>query len=55
MYLQYHDREVKELWLKLKSKIPDFFKEIKVEPSLLHGDLWSGNAGEDSNGPGKYE
>ena len=45
---------MKELWPKLKSKIPDFFKEIQVEPSLLHGDLWSGNSGEDSSGPGNY-
>ena len=50
---QYGDREVKELWPKLKSRIPDFFTGIQVEPALLHGDLWSGNAGEVSDGPGK--
>lgn len=51
---QYGDHEVKQLWPNLKSKIPSFFEGICVEPSLLHGDLWSGNSGEDANGPSKY-
>ena len=49
---QYSDREVKELWAKLKPKISEFFQCIQMEPALLHGDLWSGNVGEDSTGPG---
>ena len=49
---QYGDREVKDLWSKLKAKIPEFFQDIPIKPSLLHGDLWSGNVGQDSIGPG---
>lgn len=49
---QYGDREVKDLWSKLKAKIPEFFQDIPIEPALLHGDLWSGNIGQDSIGPG---
>ena len=49
---QYGDREVKDLWPKLQSKIPEFFQDIQIEPALLHGDLWSGNVGQDSTGPG---
>lgn len=49
---QYGDREVKDLWPKLQSKIPEFFQDIQIEPALLHGDLWSGNIGQDSTGPG---
>ena len=33
-------------------KIPEFFKGIDIKPSLLHGDLWSGNAAEMDDGPG---
>lgn len=50
--VQYNDDKLKELWPKLRSKIPHFFEGIVVEPALLHGDLWSGNMGEDENGPG---
>ena len=35
-----------KLWPKLKEKIPDFFHGLDIKPSLLHGDLWSGNAGQ---------
>ncbi|XP_074602848.1 ketosamine-3-kinase-like [Brevipalpus obovatus] len=42
------DRKVGELWSALQLKIPNFFTSIEgeIKPSLLHGDLWSGNAGE---------
>lgn len=40
------NREIIELWSHLQQKIPIFFKDITVQPSLLHGDLWCGNAGE---------
>lgn len=45
------DREVIELWSKLQLKIPQFFNKLEIKPSLLHGDLWSGNAGETEDGP----
>ena len=32
--------------------IPQLFEGITVSPSLLHGDLWSGNVGESDHGPG---
>ncbi len=37
----------------VQRKIPSFFTGIEIEPSLLHGDLWSGNAAESDSGPGK--
>lgn len=42
-----------ELWSELQLKIHKFFEGIKIEPSLLHGDLWSGNMAETISGPGK--
>ncbi|RXG54929.1 Fructosamine-3-kinase [Armadillidium vulgare] len=47
----YGDREAVSLWSTLSAKLPDFFKGMDIEPSLLHGDLWSGNIGETSNEP----
>lgn len=41
---EYGDREVGELWTHLQVKMPKYFSGIEVLPSLLHGDLWSGNA-----------
>ena len=32
---QYGDREVKDLWSKLKAKIPEFFQDIPIKPQLL--------------------
>ena len=47
------DAEAERLWAKLKERIPTFFEGIgEVKPSLLHGDLWSGNAGVTSDGVG---
>ncbi|KAK7789787.1 hypothetical protein R5R35_012337 [Gryllus longicercus] len=43
---EYGDREARELWVELQHKIPKFFEGIEITPSLLHGDLWSGNAGD---------
>ncbi|GFT12232.1 ketosamine-3-kinase [Nephila pilipes] len=47
----YQDRELTELWSELVLKIPGYFEGIDVKPSLLHGDLWSGNVGETKDGP----
>ncbi|KAL0277800.1 UNVERIFIED_CONTAM: hypothetical protein PYX00_004961 [Menopon gallinae] len=44
-------REITELWSQLQIKIPSFFKGLNIKPSLLHGDLWSGNAGETNESP----
>ena len=47
------DAEAEKLWSKLKEMMPTFFEGIgEVKPSLLHGDLWSGNAGVTSDGVG---
>ncbi|VVC45486.1 Hypothetical protein CINCED_3A004193 [Cinara cedri] len=35
---------IENYWPQLKQIIPKFFEGIKVKPSLVHGDLWSGNA-----------
>ncbi|KAI5694599.1 hypothetical protein M8J76_016707 [Diaphorina citri] len=39
------------LWdFKLKPNIPKLFENITIEPALLHGDFWSGNAGQKVDG-----
>lgn len=35
---------------KLLERIPDFFRSYRPLPSLLHGDLWSGNSARDASG-----
>lgn len=49
---QYGDSETRSLWSRLKPKISEFFTDVDVKPSLLHGDLWSGNVAETDDGPG---
>lgn len=39
-----------EAGLSLCDQLPRFFKRYQPEPSLLHGDLWSGNMGYDASG-----
>ncbi|XP_055336025.1 fructosamine-3-kinase-like [Paramacrobiotus metropolitanus] len=41
---EHRDTALKEKWSKLEPRIPGFFGGIDIFPSLLHGDLWSGNA-----------
>uniref|UniRef100_A0A915BWV6 protein-ribulosamine 3-kinase n=1 Tax=Parascaris univalens TaxID=6257 RepID=A0A915BWV6_PARUN len=48
---KYGDRQVLSLWPMLERKIPSYFVDCQIVPSLLHGDLWSGNYSYDSNGP----
>lgn len=50
--MQYHDNELSKLWPQLHARISRFFEGIVIEPALLHGDLWSGNVGENEEGPG---
>lgn len=52
-FFQYGDKEARELWSRLQHKVSDFFKDLTIEPSLLHGDLWGGNVAESTTGPGK--
>ena len=47
------DDEAHKLWKKLKDNIPKLFTGLDIKPSLLHGDLWSGNAGTVDGNPGK--
>ncbi|XP_035827740.1 ketosamine-3-kinase, partial [Aplysia californica] len=47
----YNDRKVGTLWSTLVPSLPKLFKDVVVEPSLVHGDLWGGNAGETGDGP----
>ncbi|CAB3371022.1 Hypothetical predicted protein [Cloeon dipterum] len=50
------DRELMELWSILQLKIPVYFpKELGIVPSLLHGDLWSGNAAEIDSTPVAFD
>ena len=46
------DNEAGRLWKDLKDIMPQFFEGLNVKPSLLHGDLWSGNAGTVDGQPG---
>ena len=46
------DNEAGRLWKDLKVIMPQFFEGLDVKPSLLHGDLWSGNAGTVDGQPG---
>ena len=48
------DDEVHDLWNRLKPTIPDLFSGIEVKPSILHGDLWSGNAASAEGEAGKH-
>lgn len=45
----YHG-EIQILGAELIRKVPDFFKDYQPHASLLHGDLWSGNAAADESG-----
>ena len=45
MFFQFGDRELIELWSELQLKLGKLFDGVNVQPSLVHGDLWSGNAG----------
>lgn len=51
-FLQKGDREANELWSRLQVVLPRFFKDLEIKPSLLHGDLWGGNAAETKECPG---
>ena len=50
-----NDADLDKYWPKLKEKIPTYFDKITVRPSLLHGDLWSGNAGSVGSEPVIYD
>ena len=57
---KFGSRELIELWSKLQLIIPKFFKkfqdkELTIKPSLLHGDLWSGNIGQTLTEPVTYD
>jgi len=47
---EYQDEEIFQLGEKLIEKLPEFFKDCEIKPSLLHGDLWSGNWAVDEKG-----
>ena len=50
-----NDSDVNKLWPKLKEKMGEFFEGLDIKPSLLHGDLWSGNAGQVGSTPVIYD
>ena len=45
------DARLKALGSRVAERIETFFHGISVSPSLLHGDLWSGNMGSTAQGP----
>ncbi|BFZ18706.1 hypothetical protein BsWGS_21745 [Bradybaena similaris] len=48
---KYNDREARPVWSSLAPNLHKMFKDIKIQPALLHGDLWGGNVGETAEGP----
>lgn len=46
----YWNQYREDLMVQLEDKILDYYQTHEVVPSLMHGDLWSGNAGYESNG-----
>ena len=50
-----NDSDVNKLWPKLKGNMTEFFQGCDIKPSLLHGDLWSGNAGQVGSNPVIYD
>lgn len=46
----YSDNEIWNLGAKVIAKIPQWFVGLHFKPSLLHGDLWSGNWSADDAG-----
>lgn len=49
------DREASEMWSRLQLILSKFFKDLEIYPSLLHGDLWGGNASETKTHPVIYD
>jgi len=45
------DGELQSLWSLLQPKISTFFEDLEIYPSLLHGDLWSGNIAQSEGTP----
>ncbi len=45
-----HRGRLQESGQRLRENLDDFFSGYSPQPSLLHGDLWSGNAAADSTG-----
>jgi len=47
---KYDDTEILKKGYLLLKKLEVFFQGIEIKPSLIHGDLWSGNTAADSDG-----
>nr|ACO10267.1 Ketosamine-3-kinase [Caligus rogercresseyi] len=55
--VEYDDEEAENLWTMCNGNIQHLFSGLNVKPSLLHGDLWSGNVGQlqDDGSPVTYD
>ncbi|KAJ1921343.1 hypothetical protein H4219_000660 [Mycoemilia scoparia] len=47
---KYNDPKLDTQGERLIANLGKFFKDVDIRPSLIHGDLWSGNYNVDSNG-----
>ena len=50
------DAAIDGVWSKLKPRVGEFFDEgERIEPCILHGDLWSGNIGTAAGAPSIFD
>ncbi|RUS80889.1 hypothetical protein EGW08_011360, partial [Elysia chlorotica] len=52
---QHNDRDARPLWNCLVPLLPRLFRDVSVEPALLHGDLWRGNIAQTDHGPVSFD
>ncbi|MBX3646534.1 MAG: fructosamine kinase family protein [Rhodocyclaceae bacterium] len=50
-----HGRALQEKGMSLAEKLPAFFLDYRPQPSLLHGDLWHGNAAMCGSAPAVFD
>ncbi|GFO08661.1 ketosamine-3-kinase [Plakobranchus ocellatus] len=48
---KYNDRTARPVWSTLLPNLPKLFQGLDIQPALMHGDLWGGNAAETEQGP----
>ncbi|GFS05968.1 fructosamine-3-kinase [Elysia marginata] len=52
---KHNDRDARPLWHCLVPNLPRLFRDVSVEPALIHGDLWRGNVAQSHSGPVSFD